>query len=281
VTDGNLLGRGQTAPVRGPLLVLGAGQRTGSTLLQRLLSSHPDVHIWGEHDGHIERMLTAAFWLRRWSETKGKLGRLEFAAGGYQSFMANLTPEASRVDNAMRQFLEVLYADPALKMGRKVWGFKEVRYGQPEAREIHRLFAETQVIHVIRDPRDMLRSLDAWERTLEHWQRDDTLAAVGNWQRVTSSFLGSSQASTPPVLRLRYEDVVTDPAMTAARVGEFTGLDPGRFDMAVFARKIHDAGPGREGARHIRDWDELPESLRALLGDDRVQEAAAACGYLL
>ena len=34
-----------------PLLVLGAGQRCGSTLVQRLLCSHPDVMIWESTPG--------------------------------------------------------------------------------------------------------------------------------------------------------------------------------------------------------------------------------------
>ncbi|MFY9919726.1 MAG: sulfotransferase, partial [Mycobacterium sp.] len=75
-----------------PLLVLGAGQRCGSTLVQRLLCSHPRVRIWGEHVGQLRQVLAATARLRLWSETNGMAGRKELADSGYQGFIANLTP---------------------------------------------------------------------------------------------------------------------------------------------------------------------------------------------
>lgn len=40
-----------TVGLERPVFLLASGWRTGSTLLQRLLCSHPDVHIWGENRG--------------------------------------------------------------------------------------------------------------------------------------------------------------------------------------------------------------------------------------
>ena len=279
--EAHLGGPGAISEGRGPLLVLGAGQRSGTTLLQRLLSSHPDVHIWGEAAGQLGWMLAAVEQMRFWTESVGGEGRQEFAEGGYQSFIANLTPESSRIDDAMRRFVEVLYADSALDLGRKVWGFKEVRYGLPEAQAIQRLFPEARVIHVVRDPRDILRSLDVWERNHIAWPRSETAITVSNWLRVTGSFLGAGPDSALPVLRLRYEDIVQDPVAAAAQVGGFARLDPDCFDLAVFARKIHCGGPGREDDREIRGWDALDASVRALLDRDDIRTVATACDYRL
>jgi hypothetical protein len=274
--DGRLLAM---SPGSGPLLVLGAGQRCGSTLLQRLLSSHPDVHIWGEHAGQLRPLLAVAARTKTWAATEGSWGRQEFAAGGYQSFMANVTPEPGWVDEATRRFIGTLFGEPALAMGRKVWGFKEVRYGLPEAQAIQRLFPGTRVIHVVRDPRDVLRSLDAWERNRIAWPRGKTRAAVNDWLRIATSFLSLDETDMPPVLRLRYEDIIRAPAATCQRIGEHTGLDPDLFDQEVFARKIHTSVSDRVDDRDIRAWNELPDLLRALLARDDLRQTAFACGY--
>src|SRR5438874_131876 len=76
-----------------PILVLGTGNRCGSTLIQRLLSSHPDVLIWGEHGGQLSQLLAAGAGIHDWSNRLGSRARAMFADGGYQSFMANLLPE--------------------------------------------------------------------------------------------------------------------------------------------------------------------------------------------
>jgi hypothetical protein len=96
-----------------PLVVLGCGQRCGSTLVQRLLCSHPDVMIWGEHDGQLAAIMKVAEQLEFWAQTYGRVGRDELSAHGYQGFIANLTPESDRVAAAVRAFVEALFAEPA------------------------------------------------------------------------------------------------------------------------------------------------------------------------
>ena len=126
-----------------PLLVLAAGQRCGSTLVQRLLCSHPRVRIWGEHVGQLRQVLTARQRLRLWTETNGMAGRNELAASGYHGFIANLTPERSDIDKACAAFIETLFAARHASEGRPFWGFKEVRYGLPDVLLLRELFPAT------------------------------------------------------------------------------------------------------------------------------------------
>ena len=261
-----------------PILVLGAGHRCGSTLIQRLLSSHPGVMIWGEHLGQLRELLDVHANLRDWSQTLGKRARDMWRADGHQSFMANLLPEADQVDDAVRVFVRRLFEDPAVELGRPVWGFKEVRYGRSEVDRLARLFPGLAVVCVVRDPRDVLRSLDEWERQ-GNWGRELTEIAVGCWHRVAGSFVPTGADDDLPVLRLRYEDVVADPRGTGAALAGHTGLDAARFDPDVFARRI--SGGPSTGQRVLRDWDELPTDLRALLDSDRTRDIAAVYGYRL
>lgn len=261
-----------------PVLVLAAGQRCGSTLIQRLLSSHPQVLIWGEHAGQLRPVLAAGDRLHRWAADFGELGRLGYARSGHQSFMANMTPEPEHIDEAVRAFVEALFAKPAERSGRPVWGFKEVRYGLAEAEAVQRLFPRCRVLHIVRDPRDVLRSLDVWERA-GGWPRSDTEVVVDDWARVAASFWC---AEPPPwVLRVRYEDLVAEPGRWGARIAEHCELDPDRFDTAVFGRRIHGAGLRGQARRDLRDWQQLPADLRALLDNDEIRTVGKACGYHL
>ncbi|HST47692.1 sulfotransferase family protein [Jatrophihabitans sp.] len=261
-----------------PILILAAGQRCGSTLVQRLLSSHPKVLIWGEHAGQLREVLAVGERLTDWTAEHGELGRLGYARSGHQSFMANLTPEAGAIDDAVRAFVEVLFAQPAADLGRPVWGFKEVRYGLAEARAFRRLFPDCRVVHITRNPRDILRSLEVWERG--EWKRADTEIAIRDWTRVGASFWPAPDLP-PWVLRVRYEDLVADPAHWSVRFAEHCGLEEELLDRRVFDRRIHAVGLGGRVRRTILDWADLPASLRALLDDDEVRRVARACGYSL
>jgi hypothetical protein len=261
-----------------PLLILAAGQRCGSTLVQRLLSSHPKVLIWGEHAGQLREVLTVRERLAGWAAEHGELGRQGYARSGHQSFMANMTPEAVHIDEAVRAFVETLFARPADSVGRPVWGFKEVRYGLAEAIALRHLFPDCRVLHIVRDPRDILRSLDVWERA-GGWPRSDTEVVVGDWTRVAGSFWSASAELPPWVLRVRYEDLISDPMRWSARIGAHCGLEEDLFDAGVFDRRIHAVGLRGRIRRDIRDWADLPASLRALLDDDQVRRIGSVCGY--
>lgn len=263
-----------------PLLVLGAGQRCGSTLIQRLLCSHPRVLIWGEHGGQLQPVLAALERLRFWRDHDAITARDELAASGYQGFIANLTPERSWIDDACRAFIETLFAKPALELGRPIWGFKEVRYGLSDVRLLQELFPRLRVIQIVRDPRDVLRSLDDWEGH-PGWTRRDTEEALRYWLKVAASFIGSG--AQPDLCRLiltvRYEDLIADTRRWSAAIADHFELDEKSFDNTVFEKKVHTDLSYGETDRRLRQWSELPASLRSLVDDEQIRLVASAYGY--
>ena len=262
-----------------PLLVLAAGQRCGSTLLQRLLTSHPGVLIWGEHGGQLGRILQAADGLLSWSQELGGDARVEFSQHSYQSWMANLTPDRDLILHALRRFIDTLYVEPAVRVGRPIWGLKEVRYTLADARRLHVLYPGLAVILLIRDPRAVLRSLDEWERkTNGRWTRPLTEDAMVNWRRVAQDFLAPPQGG-PPVLRLRYEDLVADPDGTCDTIARHTGLDAEAFDPDVLTTRVHVGEEFAHLPRDLREWHTLPLSLRRLLDQPQMRSLIDACGY--
>ncbi|MDA2892498.1 sulfotransferase [Mycolicibacterium sp. BiH015] len=263
----------------GPLLVLAAGQRCGSTLIQRLLCSHPQVRIWGEHAGQLRPLPAVGQRLARWSESSGMAGRQELDRHGHQGFIANLMPERSAVDAACIAFVESLFAAPARAQGRPIWGFKEVHYRLSDVLTLRRLLPGVRVITLVRDPRHVLRSLDEWERH-GGWTRTRTEQALRLWAEVASSFL---PAADDPGLRefvlpIRYEDLVSFSHGWTEAIAGHCRLDPSQLDEAVFAEKVHTAGPRGRATRALREWSALPTSLRALV-DDEIVTVASAYGY--
>ncbi|GIH25813.1 hypothetical protein Aph01nite_41230 [Acrocarpospora phusangensis] len=262
-----------------PLLILGAGQRCGSTLIQRLLTSHPGVMVWGEHGGQLGRILEAVDGMLSWSDELGVQGRAEFSQSSYQGWMANLTPDNELTLRALRLFVDTLYAEPAARLDRPIWGLKEVSLTLTDARRLHVIYPDLAVILIIRNPRDVLRSLDEWERITEgRWTRALTEQAVVSWQRLAADFVAPPEAG-PPVLRLRYEDVVADPTNAADLIARHTGLDVAAFDPGVFAKRVRAGGEYARLPRDLHMWDALPASMRQLLDPPEIQSLLAACGY--
>jgi hypothetical protein len=207
-------------------------------------------------------------------------GRRELESAGYDGFIANLTPESGQIDRACVAFVETLFAAPAREQDRPVWGFKEVRYGLPDVLLMRDLFPDLRVVLVVRDPRDVLRSLDEWE-TVGGWSRAGTEDSLRHWHRVAGSFVGSD---TDPHLsgfiqRVRYEDLVRfSPAWTGA-IAAHCGLDADLLDQSVFQQRVHTAGTRGRTDRSLRAWSDLPAPLRALVDDEDLRMVASTYGY--
>jgi hypothetical protein len=263
-----------------PIFILGSGQRIGSTLVQRILTSHPRVRIWGEQAGAIARILAAVDSQREWATRDGAVGRNEYEMLSHNGFIANMTPRPDDIDDATRALFEAMYAKPAAESGRSVWGFKEVRYGLNEATSLIRLFPGARIVHVIRDPRQVASSVDEWERNRPAvWTRADTEATIAYWRYVASSLLSLDGRLREAVARFRYEDLMLDPDRFVERLAAHCGLEAELIDRDVLSRRIHRDGPKREVPRQLRRWEQLPADLRALVTAGGIPELATAYGY--
>jgi len=238
--------------------------------------------IWGEHDGQLRQVLAAVERLWFWTDHDAVAARNELATSGYQGFIANLMPERSHIDDACRAFIETLFAKPALALAKPIWGFKEVRYCRQDAVLLQGLFPQLRVIQIVRDPRDVLRSLDNWEGH-PGWTRRNTEEALRYWLKVSESFIGSDADHDLGnlILTVRYEDLVADPHGWSATIAKHCDLDEESFDYTVFDNRVHTDVSYGETDRRLRQWSELPTSLRSLIDDERIRQVASAYGYSL
>jgi hypothetical protein len=254
-----------------PIFICASGWRCGSTLLQRLLCSHPEVHIWGENRGicvELQRLYQQLVDLQPLSEHAGK----EYKALGTNGWIAMLNPPLEEFSAGIGALIVRYFGEPVRAMGKSRWGFKEVRHGGATVEFLHRLFPDARFLLLVRDPWDCLASARA---TTVQGQTHGLLPEVGDaaaflehWARIAESFLQPWPSET--ALRMRYEDLLTMPERTVERLSEFLDVSHGGFSSKTF-------GVARRG--WLEEDPRLTDSDRQSLSLSSVWSVARHYGY--
>lgn len=206
-----------------PIFIFASGQRCGSTLLMRWLNSHPEVLLWGEHGGALNKFFEVANTMARWSvQFSNERGLFDVSK---DAFTPNATPCVERIHASIGNFIFATWGSSA-----RYWGFKEVRYGYRVAEQLRWLFPDARFIHLTRDPRETLLSLKRWK-----WPRDWIEKGMLSWQEVNESFLVSGEREW--ILRVKYESLLEDRNLLLDLIAGHCGLDRKMMDESVFARR--------------------------------------------
>jgi hypothetical protein len=260
--------------LRGPRIVYVAGaNRSGSTLLEVLLASHPALASAGE-------LFNAARALRDPSAPCtcgkslgecplwGEVGReLEALARGRGLTVKDLAKAVRRVEDreALAGYLRGRAPDPdAVALYRAVQEVVLARvartrpgarflvdpskseYGaaaRPIALRVH-LDADLRILHLVRDPRGVVASArKGSNKTLIRGEaageRASGVRALGSWLRVNRGVarviakLGAERA-----LRVRFEELVSEPVAAVGRICGFLALDPAPILAALDGREL-------------------------------------------
>jgi hypothetical protein len=206
-------------------VIIGGCPRSGTTLLRTMLHCHPEIAIPRETRFVLEA------WVRRRQfgdlrevENRRRLGRWIFKRKSSQGDRLGLDPnqaierlaEAPPTVGSLLATCFIMFAE---RHGKPRWGDKRPMYAA-QIGAIWDLFPQAQFIHVVRDPRACVASL----RKLG-WYEGQIAPMVELWERS----LNAVNASWPNVagdqlLELKYEDLVTEPEATLARVAAFTRI---------------------------------------------------------
>jgi len=192
------------SPSETPVFVLGM-PRSGTTLVEQILASHPQVHGAGELTDLTEisdrlasdRQLSPPYPLCLFNMPQSRLAEL---AEWYLARRREEAPEALRVTDKMpANFLMV--------------GL------------IARLFPNARVIHCVRDPRDVCLSCyfaDFITRPVYAYDLED----LGFFHRMHDRLMDHWRAVVPiRMMQVRYEELIVRPEEISRKLVDFCGLD--------------------------------------------------------
>jgi hypothetical protein len=274
----------------GPIFIFGSGQRCGSTLLQRLLCTHPDILIWGEHDGILPQILRQFDRMREWNDLFGHHYEKYQQSGVVRNFIANMNPPAQVAFEAQVQLLRTYWQMPAAQLGKSIWGFKEVLYTAEVALKLRELFPTARVIHITRHPFKCFTSLLHEERLKpgetyvplkEIWTRARTIEALNMWVSVNRSFLETPGLDEDWVYNLTYERLTGHSELVVESLADWLNLNPNDFDMSVFDYKIYTDRQNERDDRPVLTWADLSAEEYTLLTAEAVREVCDQLGYEL
>ncbi len=203
-----------------PIFIFSAGWRSGSTLLQRMITASGEALIWGEAGGALDNFADA---LDRYEQMLGPGGqryRHGFGGNGEEQYqqlrisgkenvhkwVACLNPPGETFFDAHRDFFKTAYAAPAGELGYPNWGVKEVQSGIEAARFMKRLYPEAKFIFLVRNPIDCLTSIKRRNWMGHHGDADPVAYYATHWQKLAGQFLEAEFG-----FRVRYEDLLSSP----------------------------------------------------------------------
>ena len=196
-------GRGFQSPL--PVFIIGM-PRSGTTLIEQILASHPAVHGAGElqdFDRLAREMRGSNGDVLHHPEDARTLTPNQLRALGeaYVSELKCYAPAAQRVTDKMPA--NFLYAGL-----------------------IHLALPGARIIHVLRDPRDTCLSCYSKLFTAEQNFTYD-LGELGRYYRKYAELMAHWRDMLPPnrILEVRYEDFIADLDASARRIVEHCGLD--------------------------------------------------------
>jgi hypothetical protein len=214
--------------IEAPIFIVGA-PRSGTTLLRNMFNRHPRIAICGEtHFHHYVYARRRAFGdlidpknRRRVVEEYLGLRRLRWVAD-----RAVLSEKLMREGTSYQALFTCLVKYHAESQGKQRWGEKTPQ---------HALFSETlcewypgaTLIHMIRDPRDVVASLQRMS-----WAANSVVQNARTWRKC--NLAAQLCSHLPQYMPVRYETLVSQPERELRRICERIGeeYDPAMLDPA-------------------------------------------------
>lgn len=248
---------------KNPFLFVVGCQRSGTTMLQRMLDAHPMLAvaydslfipraIKGEQIGCDPPLSDEIVELAR---THPRFDRLELSDEAVERAAAGADTYSA--------FVSRIYDELASKHGKKLAGEKSPGYCRHLPR-LHALMPWVKIVHLIRDGRNIALSIRDWGKgaaKLELWKREPIAAAALWWRRdVTRGCEDGRSLPTDVYREIRYEELVAQPEPSLCELCAFLGLP---YDRAMveyhLGRMKEKAGLSPKAAwlpptQGIRDW---------------------------
>lgn len=201
--------------------------RSGTTLLAQCLNAHASILVPHETDF----IVPLAFLLDRIVDPDvGRPLAAQLIAsskafpGSLGEYLdpAEIPGLVANADYSVPSILEAIYTRAATKHGRSLGGDKSPR-DLAFIRILHvtgGLSPPIKVVHLVRDGRDVMASL-----IRANWSNSRHSTVPNAWAASNAYLADVMEAETGHYLRVRYEDLVSDPAHWLERICALLGID--------------------------------------------------------
>jgi hypothetical protein len=266
--------------------------RSGTTLVQRMLDSHPllavanDTHfipraLAGEGVGPgVDPPLTPALVERvRTYHRFPRLGLSDEAVS-----------EAARGSRTYGELVVALYSRLAARRGKPLAGEKTPDYVR-HLPLLANLFPWSKIVHVIRDGRDVALSALGWAREdkgpgrYELWRTEPVAVCALWWRWLVDSGRRDGAGLAGSYRELRYEDLVADPDPQLRATCEYLDL-PFAPEMARYFEGRTRSDPGLSAKRAwlppttgLRNWRREMDARDVQLFEAIAGDLLAELGY--
>ncbi len=200
------------------LIFLVGCPRSGTTWLQRMLATHPKIQTGQESDLFA---LYVGPQLRAW---RNNLDQSENARGGLG--LACYHREAEFLD-ILRRYLDALLQPMVCGLAEGDLFLEKSPAHALYVGEILEMLPESRIIHLLRDPRDVVGSLLAASKGWGHeWAPREAGHATWTWlNHVRAARAAGAAARKDRFLEVTYESLHHDPFRELRRLLSFLGLN--------------------------------------------------------
>jgi hypothetical protein len=207
----------ESSPLRGRMIFGVGSRRSGTFWLQRIITAHPAVSAVGS-ETHL------------FSHGIAPLAeRFHHAALGSAQVGSTFIERAALLD-ALRDFCDAVFA-PMLEPGKERLAERTPLHALHTGL-IGDIYPDGRIVHIIRDGRDVVRSLLA-----QQWGPANVAEGAREWRAaIETARAGAGDSSR--YLEVRYEDLHTDPANRIAGLYHWLGLP---VDDAILEHALTEA----------------------------------------
>ncbi len=248
----------ENSKISGRFFIVGCS-RSGTTLLQNLLASHPAIQSFPE--SHFFAMIISRGWRRKAgiADKRGVQRLGEFVSECRLTKLENLIPNNGFLVKAyVKAFVSIL--DEATLAGRKTcWIEKTPRHLHYIA-DIEKFIPEAKFIHLLRKGEDVVASLfevsekypDKWggpksiDQCIERWKGD--LDITLKYQSRRNHFV------------VKYEEMVTETELVLKKIFSFLGFS-NNMNMEEFHNASHSGNT-------VLSWEEWKQGASQPVNSD-------------
>jgi Sulfotransferase family len=210
-----------------PVFILGS-PRSGTTLLYHMLLSAGGFAVY-RSETHAFNLIALKFGNLGVAENKQRLLQRWLRSKFFQVSGLDAGEIQRKIMDECRSggdFLRILMGEIARKQGVDRWADctpEHLLY----LREIKRELPDALVIHIIRDGRDVALSYakQKWIHPLPWDKNQDVLVAGLHWEWMVRKGRVGGREIAPDYVEMHFEDLVNQPQVVLARLGEFIHHD--------------------------------------------------------